>query len=82
MEFSRQECEVGCHFLLQGIFLTQRLNPRLLNWWVDSLPLSHLGWQCCTGERELISHLCLELSAIQVPWKLGETGTDNTLAQR
>ena len=23
---------VGCHFLLQGIFLTQRLNSRLLHW--------------------------------------------------
>ena len=37
---------VGCHFLLQGIFLTQGLNPYLLHlqhWQVDSLPLSHLG---------------------------------------
>ena len=28
-----------CHFLLQGIFLTQGLNPRLVHllyWWVDS----------------------------------------------
>ena len=37
---------VGCHFLLQGIFLTQGLNPCLL--WLlccqaDSLPLSYLG---------------------------------------
>ena len=35
---------VGCHFLLQGIFLTQGSNPRLLyllHW--DSLPLSRLG---------------------------------------
>ena len=34
--------EVGCHALLQGIFLTQGLNPRLLHllhWQVDSLPL-------------------------------------------
>ena len=38
--------EVGCHFLLQGIFLTQGLNPRLLlllHWQADSLPLSQLG---------------------------------------
>ena len=38
--------EVGCHFLLQGIFLTQGLNLcllHLLHWQVDSLPLSHLG---------------------------------------
>ena len=34
-----------CHFLLQGIFLTQGLNPYLLcllHWQVDSLPLCHL----------------------------------------
>ena len=33
---------VGYHFLLQGIFLTQGLNPRLLHlvhWQADSLPL-------------------------------------------
>ena len=35
-------CEMGCHFLLQGIFLTQGLNPRLLHWQADSLPLCHL----------------------------------------
>ena len=33
--------EWGCHFLLQGIFLTQRLNSSLLPWQVGSLPLSH-----------------------------------------
>ena len=37
---------VGCHFLLQGIFLTQGLNPcllHLLHWQENSSPLSHLG---------------------------------------
>ena len=34
---------VGCHFLLQGIFLTQGQNPPLLHRQVDSFPLSHLG---------------------------------------
>ena len=34
---------VGCHFLLQVIFLTQGLNLHLLHWQVDSLPLSHLA---------------------------------------
>ena len=29
---------VACHFLLQGIFPTQGLNPGLLPWQVDSLP--------------------------------------------
>ena len=33
---------VGCHALLQGVFLNQGLNlglPRLLHWQADSLPL-------------------------------------------
>ena len=34
---------VGCHFLLQGIFLIQGSNPHLLHWPADSLPLSHQG---------------------------------------
>ena len=40
MGFSRQT-GVGCHFLFQGIFLTQGSNLHLLE--VDSLPLSHQG---------------------------------------
>ena len=49
---------MGCHFLLQGIFLAQGSNLSLLcllHWQVGSLPLSHLGspkvrWKCksCT----------------------------------
>ena len=38
-----QNAGVGCHFLLQGIFLTQGLNLHLLDWQADSLPLSHQG---------------------------------------
>ena len=34
---------VGCHFLLQGIFLTQGWNPHLLHWQVDSFALSQQG---------------------------------------
>ena len=30
---------IGCHFLLQRIFLTQGWNPRLLHWQAGSLPL-------------------------------------------
>ena len=33
---------VGCYLLLQGIFLTQGLNPCLLHWQADSLSLSCL----------------------------------------
>ena len=44
-DFPGKNTGVGCHFLLQGIFLTQGLNPSLwlLLWQADSLPLSHLG---------------------------------------
>ena len=46
MEFFRQEYWSGCHFLLQGIFPIQELNPHLqglLHWQVGFLPRSHLG---------------------------------------
>ena len=46
MEFSGKSTGVGCHFLLQGIFLGQGSNPRLLyllHWQVCPLPLCHLG---------------------------------------
>ena len=42
MGFSGKNTGVGCHFLLQGIFLTQGSNPRLLcllHWQMGSLPL-------------------------------------------
>ena len=32
---------VGCYYIFQVIFLTQGLNPSLLHWQSDSLPLSH-----------------------------------------
>ena len=35
--FPGKNTEVGCHFLLEGIFLTQGSNPHLLYWQVDSL---------------------------------------------
>ena len=46
MGFFRQEYWSGLPFPPLGIFLTQGLNLhllQLLNWQVDSLPLSHLG---------------------------------------
>ena len=62
--FPGRNTGVGCHFILQGIFLAQGLNLHLL--WLllcqtDSLPLSHQGSQkewmseekvnnCCSGE--------------------------------
>ena len=38
--FPGENTGVGCHCLLQGIFLTQGSNPCLLHWQVDSLPLA------------------------------------------
>ena len=40
-DFPGKDTGMGCHFLLQGIFLTQGSNPclfHLLHWQVDSLP--------------------------------------------
>ena len=45
-DFPGKHPGVGCHFLLQGIFLTQRSNLRflhLLHCQADSLPLHHFG---------------------------------------
>ena len=42
-DFPGKNTGVGCHFLLQDVFPTQRSNQHLLNWQGDSLALSHLG---------------------------------------
>ena len=50
MGLSRQEYWLGCHFLTQGIFLTQGLNPRLLHLLYCRCilyPLSH--WEATTN---------------------------------
>ena len=44
-DFPGKNTEVGCHFLLQGFFLTQGLNTCPLHWQADSLPLNHLPMQ-------------------------------------
>ena len=41
-DFPGKNTGVGCYFILQGIFPTQILNPLLLHWQEDSLPLRHL----------------------------------------
>ena len=43
MGFSGKKTGVGCHFLLQGIFLDQGSDLCLLHCQADSLPPSHLG---------------------------------------
>ena len=42
-EYGGKNTGVGCHFLLQRIFPIQGLNPCLLHWQTDTLPLSHQG---------------------------------------
>ena len=42
-DFPDKNTGMGCHSLLPGIVPTQWLNPNLLPWQVDSLPLSHQG---------------------------------------
>ena len=42
-DFPGKNTGVGCHFLLQGIFLTQGSNLHLWHWQVDYLLLSHQG---------------------------------------
>ena len=51
---------VDWHFVLQVIVLIQGLNPQLLHWHADSLPLSHLG--------SPLSHLYVESKMVK--WKL------------
>ena len=62
MGFSRQEYWVGYYFLLQGIFLNQGLNPRLLHWQAGSLPLSHLGREWCKDTLVPERNFCLEVT--------------------
>ena len=42
-DFPGKNTGVGGHFLFQGIFPTQGLNPNLLHWQVGPLALSHQG---------------------------------------
>ena len=52
--FPGKNTGASCHFLLQGIFLTQGLNlhlRHLLYWQADSLPLHYLGSQEASPKR-------------------------------
>ena len=71
--------ELGCHFLLQVIFLTQGLNLlllHLLHWQADSLPLRHLGSHCLVCVCVLVAQSCLSLCdpmdcSFQAPLSMG-----------
>ena len=50
---------MGCHFPLQGIFLTQGSNLGLLHWQAGSLPSTHLGspWYMVYINKQLSGHI-------------------------
>ena len=54
-DFPGKNSGVGCHFLLQGIFLNQGLNLHLLHWQANSLSLSHKGSHTKVAEYILFS---------------------------
>ena len=58
-DFPGKNTGLGCHFLLQGIFLIQILNSRLQNWQVDSLPLRHKGGRPMIVIGSVCCHLAL-----------------------
>ena len=60
---------VGCHFLPQGIFLTQGSNPRLLHWQADSLPLSHQGNPNLDGVHPVFGSNPQQVSQYQERWE-------------
>ena len=66
MGFSRKKYWSGLPFPAPGDLLTQGSNPCLLNWQMDSLPLSHLGSPILVCESE--SHLVVSDSA--TPWTI------------
>ena len=57
--FPGKNTGVGCHFLLQGNFLTQGLNLCLLLWQADCVPLCHLKSPVYYMKSESKSHSVL-----------------------
>ena len=50
-DFPGKNTGMSCHFLLQGIFLTQGSSLLLPHWQADALPLSHRGAQINDGSE-------------------------------
>ena len=73
--FQARVLEQVAILLSRGIFPTQGLNPRLLHWQADSLPLHHLGNPCEAGGRavrklledEGIVSCCIQSSVLTFP---------------
>ena len=64
--FLGKNTEVGCSFLLQGIFLTQGSNPHLPHWQARSLPLSHQGGPSSHWKWKSFSRVQL----FETPWTI------------
>ena len=73
IDFPGKNTGVGCHFLLQGIFLIQGSNPyllHLLHWQVDSLPLGSPSGKLRKGKEIFLClplFSCLQLKRIFRP---------------
>ena len=52
---------LGCHFFLQGMFQTQRLNLCPLHWQMNSLPLSYLG----SPRRPTPKHIIINIEKVK-----------------
>ena len=66
-DFLDKNTGAGCHFLLQGIFLTQGSNPHLLHQQVDSLSLSHLNSPSALFRLHLTLTTILPIMKVEVP---------------
>ena len=56
-DFPCKNTEIGCHFLLQGIFFNTEIEITSSAWQTDSLPLSHQGSHSLSSLCELSSFL-------------------------
>ena len=78
LDFPGKNTGVGCHFLLQGIFLTQGLNLSLLyllHWQAGSLPQVPLGTIGIILEGILLSLNFIKVNAITII-KKGQLGDE------
>ena len=67
-DFPGKNTGMGCHSFLQGIFLTQGLNPHLLHCRQILYQLSHRGRVCCHREDVNRPGHELEYSSLEPGW--------------
>ena len=67
MEFSSKNTGVGCHFLLQGIFMTQGWNPGLPHGGQSLYSLSHQGKPINVATEILAQMALVEPGASRAP---------------